>query len=660
MRTSAFVLLLGLAAASACKRTDGDPTKVTAASTDDATKPLVDEDYRFEIAWPGDGWKLTREADIRKLVPDAVAGAMDGDALFGAIIVEVAPGSTATEFADLLIEQLPIEGKTVELRERIKYAGVDAERYVVAGRMNGVDFRFANNVFVRDRFVFQVLGWGQVTKLSASAGELKPFFEAFKALPGEIKGRVPAPVTDAHGVGWHVKGGVFESAVTALRARPTNNWRLMVGDPLIRANRDAEVGLAHSNPDVYIALIPERAPPPAQRAAFVERMRSALEGTRGEPYQARFAGSPLEMVSVAATTGVKLQYLHGVHVANDQLVQVQAWFHAADRERALKVLPTGLAAFETMPATEAKALMASFEQRRDTQAAIGPFYALRAGVYRSFAKGWTWKKPVGVWRITTGDEARVLNAEAEISLYEPSKFLYGVVLPQQTTSTAKEFHALALAANPGTKVSEREVGRARVTVLDLGHGATQFRWHVASLVENGLGLQIMFWGQKVDMDAQGALIDAAIAGFSIDKLEATSEANGEYIEHRFGFAVRTPGPGFRFRDQTPIGMDAIAKLVMWERGNSMFGALAVHFPTSQSQPDEKWLLDFLEQILRDRVGKANVPSATKADTMLGGVPGRRLTWPGGMAAYVVLRDSTAYAVLTSGDTNGPNDFRFLD
>lgn len=661
MRTTALVLVLGLIAAAGCKRTsDGDPSKVTSTSTDDATQPLVDEDYRFEISWPGKGWKITREADIRKLVPDAVAGAINGDALFGAIIIEAAPGATAKEFADLLIEQLPVEGKSVDMREKIKFAGFDAERYAVSGSMNGITFRFVNNVFVRDRFVFQVLGWGHVGKLSANGTELQPFFDAFKALPGEIKGRVPAAVTDAQGVGWHVKGGVFESAVTGIRVRQNNDWRLMIGDPLARANRDAEIGIAHANPDVYIVVIPERAPPAEERSAFEEEMRKALVGTRGEPYQATFVGSPLDMISVTTTTGVKLEYLHGIQYSNDKVVQVQAWFHAADRERALKVLPAGFASFETMPAAETKTLLAAVEKRRDTQSAIGPAFSLRGGVYRNFDTGWQWKKPTGVWRITTGDEVRAVNASAEVALYEPSKFLYGLVMPQRGATSADEFHALAVAANPGTKVSERRVGRAHVTVIDSAVGAATFRWNVATLVEDGFGLQIMFWGQKVDMDAHRTLIDEAIAGFAIGKLEAQTTEGGELIDHRFGFAVRSPGPGYRMQDQTPSGIDAIAKMMMWTRGSSMFGTLAVYFPSTQGTPDDKWLLDFLEQTLRDRMGKSNLPRATRSETTMAGVRGRSLSWPGGMAVHVILRDGTAYGLLTSGDTVGPKDFRLLD
>lgn len=654
------LLLWSVVAAPACKDRPGrDETKLTASSTDDATQPLVDDDYRFELAWPGAGWKIMHEADIRKLVPDAVAGVINGEALFGAIIVESAPGAVLEEFTDLLVEQMPLEDKHVESRAHVRFAGLPAERYVISGRLNGVWFRFVNHVFVRDRFVYQLLGWGQREQLSTSGKELQPYFDAFALRPGEVKVRVPAPIKQAAGVGWRVRDGVFESAITQLRVHPTGDWRLMLGDSLARSSRDAEVGIAHANPDVYIIVIAERAPPAESRAKFEAQVRSKLEGERGAPYHAAFAGADLDMIRVTTTTGVKLEFLHGIRYANDQAVQIQAWYHAADRERALKVLPAGLAAFEGIPDAEAGALAGELERARDAQVAVGASYSLRGGVYRSFASGWQWKKPAGLWRISTGDDARKLHPDAELSLYQQSKFIYAMVMPQSIDAGGDAFHQMVLAANPGTRRGHRTVGDARVTILDRDTEAGTFRYHIATLVKHGLGLQIMFWGQPVDMDASWSDIDAAIAGFSIAPLEQTTREGGELVDHRFGFAVRVPEGDFQLSDQTPPGVDAISRIVMWERGGRSFGALALYFPTA-SLPDEAWMLDYLEQILRDRVGAALSTRATRSDATLAGRPARHLHWAGGFDAYIALRDGIAYGLIQHGGVGGVGDLRLLE
>ena len=59
-RLTPLVVALALALASGCKDRgrDRDDRRLTATSTDDATAPIVDEDYRFRLAWPGPGWKL--------------------------------------------------------------------------------------------------------------------------------------------------------------------------------------------------------------------------------------------------------------------------------------------------------------------------------------------------------------------------------------------------------------------------------------------------------------------------------------------------------------------------------------------------------------------------------------------------------------------------
>ncbi len=659
----ALLVLVVVVATVGCKKPkDGDATKVTASSTDDATKPIVDEDFRFELAWPGAGWKLSRERDVQRFVPDAIAGAIMGESLFGVVIVESAPGAQLDEFTDLLVEQLPLTDKKVESRERIKYAGQDSNRYVVSGTLNGVDFRYVNHVFVRDAFVYQVLGWGTQKDLSTTARELAPMFAAFKLTPGKVRARTRAPISTAEGVGWRVRDGVFESAVSGMRAKPADPWRLLIGDDLARVNADADIGLAHVNPDVYVVLISERAPPAENRAAFANQVRAAIQGDRGEPHVARFVDHELEMMRVTATTGVKFEYLHGLHYAGDRVTQVLAWFHAADRDRAMKVLPTGLAGVSEMPEAETTALLAELGQRRDTQVAIGPGYSLRSGVYRSFANGWQWTKPPGLWTIRSGDAARAFNAVAELVMVENARNLYSLVIPAKLEGrTPREFHAVAAGELGGKTVDTRTVGTATVTTIDpAGNDAMNLRYDVATIANNEVALQIVTWGMNPDMDRSRAAIDALIAGVAIAPMTTSQRENGEYRDLRFGFAVREPGVGFAFDDQTPTETGAITTFVTWTKGlSAMVGVVGVYFATV-SEPDEAWTLDYLEQSIRDRVGKSVFGRAKRSDGILGGHPARVLTWDG-LTAHVLVRDRLVYAFLSTGTAPiTPSGFRLLD
>lgn len=78
-----------------------------------------------------------RERDASRLVPEAVAGGLRDNSVFGVVIVEAAPAVPLDGYADLLIDLLPLEGKVTEKRERVKFAGTDAVRFVVTGAVGG-------------------------------------------------------------------------------------------------------------------------------------------------------------------------------------------------------------------------------------------------------------------------------------------------------------------------------------------------------------------------------------------------------------------------------------------------------------------------------------------------------------------------------------------
>ena len=179
------------------------------------------------------------------------------------------------------------------------FAGIDAVRVTVSGSLDGLQMRYIDTVFIHQGYGYQVLGFGRMDALLDSGAQLQPFFDNFSILPGKVSGRATTQVvSEADGVGWRVRGGVFQSAVTGIRARPSDAWRVAVGSSLEQMNADAEIGLVHSNPDVYIVLLVERAPPESGRAEFVAELQAnvATDAERGKPITMQFAGKPLELV----------------------------------------------------------------------------------------------------------------------------------------------------------------------------------------------------------------------------------------------------------------------------------------------------------------------------------------------------------------------------
>jgi len=77
---------------------------------------LVDHDYGFALERPSLRWQLASEEEIKKIVPDAVAGMHSLPKIYGVVIVERLQSPDLARFADHLIDGMPLEGKRVVSR----------------------------------------------------------------------------------------------------------------------------------------------------------------------------------------------------------------------------------------------------------------------------------------------------------------------------------------------------------------------------------------------------------------------------------------------------------------------------------------------------------------------------------------------------------------
>src|SRR5690606_2334388 len=138
---------------------EANATKVTADSTDDATAPIVNEDFRFRIAPPGPGWKLMREHDARSLNPDAIAGAIHtADGTYGIVIVEPLPGTTLVQAVGFLWQE-PLPGLEIESEQDLEFQGVPAKRRVFSAKIQGQTFHYVTTVLVRQDYLYQLMSW---------------------------------------------------------------------------------------------------------------------------------------------------------------------------------------------------------------------------------------------------------------------------------------------------------------------------------------------------------------------------------------------------------------------------------------------------------------------------------------------------------------------
>ncbi|MCX5748351.1 MAG: hypothetical protein NT062_38350 [Proteobacteria bacterium] len=267
------------------------------------------------------------------------------------------------------------------------------------------------------------------------------------------------------------------------------------------------------------------------------------------------------------------------------------------------------------------------------------------------------KRPPAIWRISTGDKARAVMPEAELVIFEPAKNLYGVVVSERTTLAADAFHASVVDATPGRKLPTQPiqlVEPALVSGADVDEDGASLRYRMYTMVKDGRGLKLMFWGTRGDVERYVGELDAAARGFAFDALPAIETHAGAYLDRRFGFDVDVPAR-WSFVDQSPKGSAAIQTFATWTHGPSLMGVLALELPVT----DGDWFLDFVEQSIRDQMGPMVVGQARRSEATLGGQPARRLSWPE-LDAYVLARDGYIYGFITTADAPTSQAFRFVD
>ncbi|HYU16833.1 MAG TPA: hypothetical protein VEL05_12195, partial [Candidatus Acidoferrum sp.] len=595
------LLSLGLLAAAACQNRE-EPARVTVSSPADAHEAIVDQEYRFRWNWPGSGWKLLREADARKVAPDAIAAAVSADQIWLSLIVESAPGLELESYARMVIAAMTLADKETERFERIQFAGQPAVRTMVRGTMQATRLVFSHIIFLHDGFAYQLVGWSVEPGLRE--GRLQPALDAFSLLEGKVTGRSRhRSVADTYGVGWRVRRGAFESGATGLAVRPRGRWNLLVGDRLARLNPNAEVGLTLDIPGVYVLLLPERAPAAETQAyarAWIEKTASAIGGEPAPPLDGQLAGDRLSFRAMrVAQTG--MEYLLGAAARGDLAVGVMAWFAADGSADSRASLADALAAVEIMPPDRIDEVRAELARLPDPENVVGPGFSLRRGVYRSFEHDFRWKKPSTLWRLKTGDAARADNPAAALVFTDVARGLMGLVIVEDKVGSSEEYHrrvAAELVGDASLRSSPRPLGRevGQTFVQDFQLEGMPFNRRVVTVADRGRGYRLVVWGAAELMGREQSAVEDAIDGFALEELDGETSSPRRHIDNRLGFALDLPEGSWTRKDMTPDGVRGVGAVTAWESGHEMIMTVAMCTPAR----NDEWFLDFMEQMMRDR------------------------------------------------------------
>jgi len=654
--------------------------------------PIVDPDYQFQLSVPGPGWRLLPEKEMRRLLPDAVAGASEsGHGLadrYGAVIVEVYSGDKPRQLAELLVANMPVEDRQLVSMVDTVFAEQPAVRYQVTGKINGVELRYLNTVFFHQGHAYQVLSWGLAGQVDDKA--LLAFASAFHLIAGPVRDRSKVhKVADERGVGWRVQGGVFQSASYGLTLRASDGWQLAVGEELARMNDSAEVGMVHGGPEAYLVLIPE--PLNGERAAefektLLERDAAALgvEPVAGPPWSATVAGQTVQFARYRHPKQ-PLEYLLGVIFHGQMAYLTMTWYELSFSDKGRSLLQTGLSGLEFLTEPARQAVRGELLALPDGQAAIGATYALRRGVYRDFAQGLTWRKPPGPLRILTGAEARKHNQDATLVFEQPETGLHGLLIAETAEVAAGAYHQAAtrklVPPGPrGRRLRPPALPSAvpfgglpgLATTVEHALSGVVLTQQLVSAAGGGHAYQVMLWGRPAAMADGGPWARAVLMGFTFGALAPQTWEGESLRDERMGFSFRPPaalGVGWHHKDVTPDEIRPLGTMMKWEDGHYAVTVIAIH--ALERGQDEDW---FFEQVRQHGHGRfAMLSSEQVATDRLGGEPARRVSMKqlGQLHGELLLlgRDRTFYCLAVDAMAGALDpattdslkaEFRFLD
>lgn len=631
--------------------------RVSAASSADATAEVVGEAEGYRLAWPGPGWKMLSRNEARKLVPDAMAGALADRGIAAVLLIEPALGRTLGDAVAQLLARLSLRDVEVEHNEAVEHGTKQGRRFVLRGIAEGVSVRYAGWVQLHQGSLYQLIGWGPESAAAADGRWLDPLVEALSLQGGPVAPeRAPAPVDDCVGPGFRVVDGVLESAVAGLRLTPPAGYRLLIGPELALLDPDAVAGLVRRDPDVLVHL--RTAPVPAPlRVGLLDRLARQVEEDRKLPQppdrvKASMAGESLELFRYT-TEGQVVQ--RGVSLRADRGLFVTVRHDAAAGPPA-EVAAAALSGFELLAQAQAEELVTTLSDTASAQSAVGSDFALRGGTYRDFRWRLSWSKPEGFWLLAPGAAARRVQRDASLYVYQPRLGLHGLLIVEAAGGVEQgDYHRqvtermaslIGYGPGPAEPFAIDDV-EGSVSEGDAGAVGRRLRYRVVTTVHDERAIQVLVWSYPELLAAHREQAIAAAKGLTLQAVPPAVEVRGGvYRDVRMGFELQPP-TGWAHADLTPAALQPRGTFVRWSRDGRWLAVLAVDLVAVGG--DQDWFVGLLEQLLRSEMGALSRGEERRADETVAARPARHLRWSAALQqvdAVVLRRGSTAFALLS--------------
>jgi len=627
-----------------------------------------DADYCFRLTTPSDEWTLHDEVTSRRLSTTSVASASSKSGTWGFVAVRPMRMRTLAAHAEPILNDIRSSGRTLRGPVEIEFLSSKALRYQVTATAEDAETWLDVVLVAREGFVYSLVSSDTTARTSRTMDQLAPFHTAFSFLPGKPKVRAPAwALGDRIGVDHEVRQGVFRSALLGIAIEPKPKWSLISGPALETFNSSAHVGLFLAEREAHVLLLAERADP-SDSAALMNMIRGEPDADlskRIPPMRVRILGENWDLTPMEAEqSGV--EQLRGVSYLDGFVVQVLVTYHEADRAAVRGLLPDGLASVRRQTADERKESIARIVGAPDPCNVVLPKLSVRNGIVRDFANAYRWRKPAGMWRIRTGDDARSMVDGCALYVEELDAGIFGYVMCEEGDGADLETYATNLAQaifenGDVGETKERKFGEARgfVTVGRID-GDPDSMLHVAVAQSGKRRYRFAVGGLRKSVERADAAVQAALDGFHVlAKSEPTAVTTKQGVrDERVGFEFSRPDDGWRRKSIRSRDFDAGGSVVVYVGKTDDTRSIGVFAECYGGSPaSDEFRTKFATEWVRAQYANddrafagLDRPFVETSDEILG-LPCRRLSWSDDQARVDVLlfmRQATGYMLIAVG------------
>jgi hypothetical protein len=607
-------------------------TQIVPGASYDATRDLVDEDFRFRLSWPGKGFKLLGEQEAKRITPDSVAGLMDDKGCLGIVIAESFPGADLPTVTQSLVDQMPLDPKHVRSVGPRAFFGLDGMHYLVEGRINGAEARYENALVKRGDFVYQVQS---MTLASRAPGCFDTVVGAFSFLEGEATGRkLDDAIHAQERAGFRVRARTLENASHRIALDVPEGVRLAVADDVARYDADA----AFVALDVHTTVAVGRAvlasgDANAYGAALVAAWEAGLasEPSRDAPAVTLGDGRSVTLRRIPGPTGFETLAGHWVH--DGDAYWLRAWHPVTKSAEGAAAMSTILAGVRCLDRAQAEQIAAELP-RVDDFIGMHEHAVLRGGRYVDFEDGYALRVPEGPWQMSTEVAAFGYQAAAKVLLRRPDLGFVVALIEDDATSgdsllraqiaslsrmdpTAIEFQMIPGGA-PGTELRRADVQLATGTVG---------RYQIETRSHRGKRLHLFVFGLAQNVERAASELAELSRGLELSPAPpAELDWNGRTLgDRRFAFELELPASTWTMEAKT-TELGPLSKSYTFGSPEGSVTVIAFHTPTAE--------LEFLQGLIEQNVARAGGPPAERSATVVGGLPATRLVWPSSEAVLV--------------------------